>query len=142
MKFDDTKKIFESWKNGINNRLDEMFVPELSEEEVRQKEKEDNKVLLGEEEPEDDVQEEYDPEKADRDGDGEVSDWEESVGKAAFNESEDNLEETVRAKIREAILGVVTSKIDSYLPKRLLRNLLIIIKKLLVNLMNQSNIKK
>jgi hypothetical protein len=101
MKFDDTKKIFESWKNGINNRLDEMFVPELSEEEVRQKEKEDNKVLLGEEEPEDDVQEE-------------------SVGKAAFNESEDNLEETVRAKIREAILGVVTSKIDTVISEEVI----------------------
>ena len=129
MKFDDTKKIFENWKSGINNRLDEMFVPEISEEKKEEddvKDKKDKKVLFGEEETEelkeispiptpipgdeensDEVSEEYDPEKADLDNDGKVDDWEEAKGKAAFGESKENLEEKVRAKIREAILGVV-----------------------------------
>ena len=113
MNHKDTKKIFANWKHNITNRLDEMFVSKLSEksqDEDDAKDKKDNKVLLGEEEPEEldeispiptptpqeeesDLDEEYDPEKADIDNDGKVSDWEEAKGKAAFGESEDNLEE-------------------------------------------------
>ncbi len=137
MNHKDTKKIFANWKHNITNRLDEMFVSKLSEksqDEDDAKDKKDEKVLLGEEEPEEldeispiptptpqeesDLDEEYDPEKADIDNDGKVSDWEEAKGKAAFNESEDNLEEegegdfqeSMRSKIREAIKKVLAER--------------------------------
>ena len=96
MNHKDTKKIFANWKNNITNRLDEMFVPGLSEAEKEDKDKEekDGKVLFGEEESED-LEEEFDPEKADRNNDGKLSDWEEAVGQAAFGKKEEGKDDVV-----------------------------------------------
>ena len=96
MNHKDTKKIFANWKNNITNRLDEMFVPGISEAEKEDKDKEekDGKVLFGEEESED-LEEEFDPEKADRNNDGKLSDWEEAVGQAAFGKKEEGKDDVV-----------------------------------------------
>jgi hypothetical protein len=96
MNHKDTKKIFANWKNNITNRLDEMFVPGLSEAEKEDKDKKekDGKVLFGEEESED-LEEEFDAKKADLDGDGELSDYEKKRGEAAFGKKEEGKDDVV-----------------------------------------------
>ena len=44
------------------------------------------------------LREGYDPAKADRDGDGEVEDWEERIGKKIFNKNEESLDEELTSK--------------------------------------------
>ena len=74
MKFDDTKKIFENWKHNVDNRLDEMFVSSLEEAAPDEPEKgdgvvdageEDEGLILGEDEPDASLKEEWYPPDSD-----------------------------------------------------------------------------